>query len=113
MFVERRHVDRDRRVNRRVPIVIAVRHRVGEQTELGQAEDIGLLGITLRRHRDAAIVPQTALSLSFELPGNHTLIEAVGRVVSDRVQGYFRRTGVCFDNVSLEHRALLSVYCSL
>jgi hypothetical protein len=112
MFIERRRSDRDRRVNRRVPIVIAVRHRVGERMELGQTEDIGPLGITLRRHRDAVVVPQTLLSLSFELPGHHTLIEAAGRVVSDRAQGYFRRTGVCFDNVSKEHRALLSAYCA-
>lgn len=112
MFVERRRIDRDRRMNRRVPVVIAVRHRLGERMELGQAEDIGPLGITLRRHRDAVAMPQTPLSLSFELPGHPTLIEAKGRVVSDRVQGLFRRTGVCFDKVSQEHRALLSAYCT-
>jgi len=111
MFVERRRVDQDRRLGGRVSVVFAVRQHLGGRTQLSQAEDIGPLGITLRRHRDYPVVPQTPVSLSFELPGIHGVIEAKGRVVSDRRQGFFRRTGVRFDGVSTEHQALLSAFC--
>jgi hypothetical protein len=111
MFVERRRVDRDRRLGGRIPVVFAVRQRLGGRMQLGQAEDIGPLGITLRRHRDFPVVPQTPVSLSFELPGMRGIIEAEGRVVSDRRMGFFRRTGVRFDGVSHEHLAMLSAFC--
>ena len=111
MFVERRRTDRDRRGAGRVPVVFAVRNEVNGKMQLGQAEDIGPSGITLRRPRDLPVLPQTSVTLTFDLPGSDRTIEATGQVVTDRRYGPFRRTGVRFLDVSAEHLALLSDFC--
>jgi hypothetical protein len=111
MHVERRCSERDRRESWRVPVVCAVRNTVAGRLYLGQAEDIGPGGITLRRPRDLPVVPQTPITLTFDLPGTRTTIDVDGLVVSDRRTGSFRRTGIRFVAPSAEQVALLGEYC--
>jgi hypothetical protein len=112
MLLERRRTDRDRRHDSRVSAVFAVRNLIGSHLQLGQSEDIAPTGITLRRPRDEPVLPQTSLSLVFDLPGAGTRINVSGTVVSDRHLGPFRRTGVRFTEVSPENAAHLAEFCS-
>jgi len=112
MLLERRHAERDRRHDGRVPAVFAVRNLIGSHLQLGQAEDIAPTGITLRRPRDVPVVPQTSLTLLFDLPGAGVRITVSGLVVTDRRSGPFRRTGVQFTDISSESAALLAEFCA-
>jgi hypothetical protein len=111
MQLERRRAERDRRECWRVSAVCAVRNTVGGHPHLGQSEDIGPGGITLRRPRDVPVTPETRISLTFDLPGTRTTIDVDGLVVSDRRTGAFRRTGVRFLGPSSEQIAVLSAFC--
>jgi hypothetical protein len=111
MHMERRRTERDRRGSWRVPIVCAVRNSISGSLHLGQSEDLGPGGITLRRPRDLPISPATALTLTFDLPGTGRTIDVEGLVVSDRRAGGFRRTGIRFVGSTPEQLALLSEFC--
>lgn len=113
MHVERRRADRDRRKGGRVPAVFAVKNTIGTRVQLGQAEDIGPTGMTLRRPKDAPVLPLTALSLTFELPGVGAEIAVDGLVVSDTSSGGFRRTGVRFTFIAPEDASLIDQYCAV
>lgn len=108
--MERRRTERDRREGWRVPVVCAVRNSIGGALHLGQSEDLGPGGITLRRPRDLPISPETTLTLTFDLPGMGKTIDVQGRVISDRRAGGFRRTGIRFVG-STEELALLAQFC--
>lgn len=112
MLLERRHAERDRRHDGRVPAVFAVRNLIGSRLQLGQAEDIAPSGITLRRPRDVPVLPQTPLTLLFDLPGAGVRISVGGLVITDRRAGPFRRTGVQFTEVSSESAAQLAEFCA-
>jgi len=92
-------------------VVCAVRNTVGGRLHLGQSEDIGPGGITLRRPRDVPAPPRTQITLTFDLPGMKTTIDVDGLVISDRRTGAFRRTGVRFVGSSSKQLALLSEFC--
>jgi hypothetical protein len=111
MHVERRRAERDRRQNWRVAAVCAVRNMVGNRIHLGQSEDIGPGGITLRRPRDLPMQPETPVSLTFDLPGTQTTVDVDGLVVSDRRYGAFRRTGIRFVGPSSKQLAVLAEFC--
>jgi len=111
MHVERRRAQRDRRQDWRVAAVCAVRNTVGDRVHLGQSEDIGPGGITLRRPRDLPILPETPVSLTFDLPGTQTTVDIDGLVVSDRRHGGFRRTGIRFVGSSGGQLAALLEFC--
>lgn len=112
MYLERRRSERDRRVCARIPVVCAVRNTIAGRLSLGQAEDIGPGGITLRRPRDLAVLPHTPITLTFDLPGLRRTLALDGLVVSDRRMGGFRRTGIRFLRPSPEQAALLDDYCA-
>src|ERR1700690_2061026 len=112
MLLERRRADRDRRHDGRVSAVFAVRNLIGSCLQLGQAEDIAPTGITLRRPRDVPVLPQTPLTLLFDLPGASARISVGGLVVTDRRSGPFRRTGVQFTEISSESAAMLAEFCA-
>jgi hypothetical protein len=111
MHVERRRAERDRRQSWRIAAVCAVRNTVGDRIHLGQSEDIGPGGITLRRPCDLPIQPETAVSLTFDLPGTRTTVDVDGLVVSDRRSGAFRRTGIRFTGPSSRQLAALAEFC--
>lgn len=111
MHVERRRAERDRREEWRVPVVCAVRNSVKGKLHLGQAEDIGPGGITLRRPRDVPVEPETPMTLTFDLPGTQATIDVDGLVVSDCRKGAFRRTGIRFVGASSEQIEMLSAFC--
>lgn len=111
MFVDRRRADRERRAGPRVAAVFAVKNVVGRAVELGQAEDIGPTGITLRRPKHQVFPPETRVRLTFELPGTREVIAVRGVVVSDRFDGPFRRTGVRFDGLDDQQSRLIAGYC--
>ena len=92
--------------------MFAVRNLIGSSLQLGQAEDIAPTGITLRRPRDVPVLPQTPLTLLFDLPGAGARIRVGGLVVTDRRSGPFRRTGVQFTDISSESAALLAEFCA-
>ncbi len=94
-----------------MPVVCAVRNTVEGRLHLGQTEDIGPGGITLRRPRDVPMLPETPMTLTFDLPGTQRTIDVDGLVVSDRRTGSFRRTGIRFVGPSSEQAALLSEFC--
>jgi hypothetical protein len=91
--------------------VCAVRSTVGDRFHLGQSEDIGPGGITLRRPRDLPMLPETPVSLTFDLPGTRTKVDVDGLVVSDRRHGGFRRTGIRFVGPSSQQLAVLLDFC--
>ena len=111
MHLERRRAEQDRRECWRVPVVCAVRNTVGGSLHLGQSEDLGPGGITLRRPRDVPMSPETPISLTFDLPGAQATIAVDGIVVTDRHAGAFRRTGVRFIEPSSDQVAVLSAFC--
>lgn len=92
-------------------MVCAVRNVVGGALHLGQSEDLGLGGITVRRPRDLPVAPETAVTLTFDLPGTQTTLDIDGQVVSDRRAGSFRRTGIRFVRLSSDLIALLGDFC--
>jgi hypothetical protein len=107
MQIERRRSERDRRESWRVPVVCAVRNTVEGRLYLGQAEDIGPGGITLRRPRGVPVGPRTPITMSFDIPGTRTTLDLDGLVVTDRRSGSFRRTGIRFVSPSPEQVAML------
>jgi hypothetical protein len=112
MQLERRRTERDRRGSWRVSAVCAVRNGVGDDFHLTQSEDISPSGMTLRRPRDLPMVPETPVSLTFDLPGTGNTIAVDGLVVSDRRHGGFRRTGIRFVGPSIEQLAMLREFCT-
>jgi c-di-GMP-binding flagellar brake protein YcgR len=96
MIEDRRRAERDRRQALRVRAVFAVKGLIKGRMQLGQAEDIGPGGMTLRCPQDAPHPPQTPILLTFALPGTRGLLGAAGVVVSDCLVGPFRRTGIRF-----------------
>ena len=111
MQLDRRRADRERRQADRVPAVFAVRGQAGPRVELGQAQDIGPSGMSLRWPRDAAIGPDSIVALVFELPGTGRSIAAAGVVVSERRLGRFARASVRFVDLAPEDAALVTRYC--
>jgi len=107
MQVERRRSEHDRREHWRVPVVCAVRNTVAGRLYLGQAEDIGPGGITLRRPCDVPVRPQTPITMTFDIPGTGATLDLDGLVVSDLRSGSFRRTGIRFVSPSPAQVALL------
>jgi len=111
MLLDRRRADRDRRQTRRVPAVFAVKSTVGRAVRLGQAEDIGPSGMTLRWPRDATWAAESPVALTFELPGTRTAIAARATVVNTRHGGRFRRTGVRFEGLAPADAQRIARYC--
>jgi hypothetical protein len=111
MHGERRRAERDRRQDWRVAAVCAVRNMVGNRIHLSQSEDIGPGGITLRRPRDLPMLPETPVSLTFDLPGTRTTVDIDGLVVSDHRHGGFRRTGIRFVGKTSEQLTALVEFC--
>jgi hypothetical protein len=108
MQIERRRSERDRRESWRIPVVCAVRNTIDGRLYLGQAEDIGPGGITLRRPRDLPVLPRTPITMTLDLPGTRATLDLDGLVVTDRRTGFFRRTGVRFVGPSAEQVARLA-----
>jgi hypothetical protein len=108
---DRRLLDTERRQSRRVAAVFAVRNDANQRGQLGQAEDIGPTGMTLRWPKDAAFLPLAPVALTFELPGSGQPIAARALVVNQRGTGRFSRTGVRFTSLAPEHAALIRTYC--
>lgn len=114
MIVDRRKAMRDRRGADRISAVFAVKSVVGRRVQLGQSEDVGPGGMTLRRPRGLVLRTGTPMSLTFELPEGDAAREvvALGVVVSDTGTGSFRRTGVRFTHIHPEHQEALASFCS-
>lgn len=110
MIVDRRCSERDRRQGHRVPAVFAVMNTCG-RVHLGQAEDIGPGGISLRWPKDVRFSPNAPLALQFALPGCDQRISARGTITHDRRAGRFRRTGVRFTGLEPQVHALIARYC--
>jgi hypothetical protein len=110
MLPDRRRVDRDRRQARRVPAVFAVKNTTGARVHLGQAEDIGPSGMTLRWPKDAPVAAESPVALTFQLPGTHVPIAAEAQVVNTRPTGRFRRTGVRFLSLAPEAAQRIAQY---
>jgi c-di-GMP-binding flagellar brake protein YcgR len=112
---DRRQGIPDRRVALRVPAVFAVKSFLRGRVQLGQAEDLGVGGMTLRRLPDVPAAPGAPISLTFALPvsgRDDSLLRLQGVVVSDRLDGTFRRTGVRFAGVGSDTQEVLSRFCS-
>lgn len=110
-MADRRHSDRDRRRDARIPAVFAVREATASRVQLGQAEDIGPGGMTIRHPKGVVLPPESPVLLSFELPDSREAIDAEGVVVSDRRIGSFRRTGVRFLVLRPEHQQAIAAFC--
>lgn len=108
---DRRKIARDRRGAERTPAVFAVKKAFAGRVSLCQAEDIGTSGITIRRPRGTIVPTRAEVSLSFALPGHQEEIAARGVVVTDGVDGGFRRTGVRFIALRPEDERLIAGYC--
>jgi hypothetical protein len=91
--------------------VFAVKKLFGGRVSLCQAEDIGPLGMTIRRPRGTTVPATAEVSLEFSLPGSAEEIAARGVVVNDGPEGSFRRTGVRFIALRADHQHLIASYC--
>ena len=111
MAVDRRRTDRERRAALRVPAVFAVKCVIEEQLELGQAEDVGPGGLTMRRPEQLPLAPGTGLRLFFGLPGEAGLVATHGIVVSDTLVGACRRTGVRFMALPVDEEQQIASFC--
>jgi c-di-GMP-binding flagellar brake protein YcgR len=96
MTGDRRRSQKERRAAARVAAVFAIKSVARGRLQLGQAEDLSPTGMTVRRPKDLALSPGTGLVLTFALPGNGTMLRLSALVISDRLSGSFRRTGVRF-----------------
>ena len=96
MTGDRRRSHQERRTTVRVAAVFAVKSVARGRLQLGQAEDICPTGMTVRRPKDVALSPGTGLLLTFALPGAGAMLRLSALVVSDRLDGSFRRTGLRF-----------------
>jgi hypothetical protein len=112
MAVDRRRTERERRAALRVPAVFAVKSETAEgPLWLGQAEDVGPGGLTMRRLEDPAVAPGTGLTLTFGLPGEQTLVSTHAVVVSDQLVGSCRRTGVRFLALPDDQEQQIAAFC--
>jgi hypothetical protein len=114
MHPDRRRSDSDRRQNRRVPAIFAVKNaaQIGAGVSLGQAEDIGPGGMSLRWPKETAFTPSAPVTLTFMLPGCERPIAASALIVSEKRLGRFSRTGVSFTGLGPEQSALINAYCA-
>jgi c-di-GMP-binding flagellar brake protein YcgR len=111
MFFDRRRAEQERRAVARVPAVFAVKSVFRGRLQLGQAEDVGAGGLAVRRPKDLPLTPGTGLVLTFALPGQATLLRVSASVVTDRLTGTFRRTGVKFVALGAAERQLITEFC--
>jgi hypothetical protein len=109
-MVERRRLPGlgDRRRARRVPFVASVLKKVGAETTLALAQDLGDGGIQLRSTRGCPM--STSVSLAFELPDGGELIRVRGAVVFERAEGSWHTVGVQFEMISLSDRQRIARY---
>jgi hypothetical protein len=91
MHVDRRVAKADRRVSPRVPLVCAVRNKLGNRVQLCLSSNISREGMEVWRVRDEPLGQGNPVKLEFEVPGCGELIAAPGVVVFDRDD---LRTGV-------------------
>ncbi len=113
MAVDRRRSERERRAALRVPAVFAVKCVVGDCMQLGQAEDVGPGGLTMRRPEDLPLAPGAGVSLTFGLPGEPALVATHGVVVSDNLVGSCRRTGVRFLALPADEEHQIAAFCRI
>jgi hypothetical protein len=113
MAVDRRRAERERRAALRVPAVFAVKTEGEGRLCLGQAEDVGPGGLTMRRPEDPALAPGTGVTLTFALPGDSALVATHGVVVSDHRVGSCRRTGVRFLALPDDQEQQIAAFCQL
>lgn len=111
MAVDRRRAERERRAALRVPAVFAVKCLVEAHLELGQAEDVGPGGLTMRRPNDMPLPPGTGVLVTFALPGGQALVATHGIVVSDTSLGARRRTGVRFLALPADEEQQIATFC--
>jgi hypothetical protein len=111
MGTDRRQAPRERRKVDRKSAVFAVKNGYGRTVQLCQAEDIAPSGITIRRPKGSYVTLSSEMALAFVLPGSGEEISARGIVVSDALDGGFRRTGVRFIALRPEHQNLIAGYC--
>jgi c-di-GMP-binding flagellar brake protein YcgR len=111
MYVDRRRAEQERRAAARVPAVFAVKSVFRGRLQLGQAEDVATGGLGLRRPKDMPLTPGTGLVLTFALPGQATMLRVSAAVVTDRLTGSFRRTGVRFVALTEEQQQQLAEFC--
>lgn len=111
MSTDRRRSPRQRRIAARVPAVFAVKSVARGRLQLGQAEDVSPLGMTIRRPKDLPLSAGTGLVLTFGLPGSAGLLRLSALVVSDRLAGSFRRTGLRFIALAADQQQQISAFC--
>ncbi len=99
---------KERRHSRRAPFVASVKQRVGAETQLALAQDLGELGMQLRRLPGRSYLPKTPVLLTFELPDGGELICVRGAICFERADGNWQTTGVRFDAISLADRARIA-----
>jgi hypothetical protein len=95
-MTDRRRVASERRSVRRAPFVASVRQRVGTETQLALAQNLGERGMELRRRPGRAYRPRTPIQLAFELPDGGDLVRVRAIVTFDRFDGCWQATGVRF-----------------
>lgn len=112
MYADRRRAEFERRGVARVSAVFAVKSVFRGRLQLGQAEDVAAGGLALRRPKDLPLTPGTALTMTFALPGTATMLRVKAQVVSDRLVGTFRRTGVRFVALAADQEQHIQDFCN-
>jgi len=95
----------------RVAAVFAVKSVVRGRVQLGQAEDIGVGGLCLRRPKELALRPGTPVTLTFALPGTGSLCRVKAAVVTDVGTQGFRRTGLRFLSLAAGETHSIGEFC--
>ena len=109
---DRRQVSLERRETDRRPFVAAVRHEPASgRMHLGQAANLGLSGMQVRRRvhtAEPALAARAPVAVAFALPDGGELLRLQAEVVFDEPQGGAQYvTGLRFADPSAEVKARL------
>jgi hypothetical protein len=100
----------NRRHFRRAMVAFAVKQVIGGRTVICQANDISTDGIFMASVMDELFQLHGRCRLEFTLPGTEILIQALGRIVRQQVNGRYHLNAVKFAALAPSHRRLIERY---
>jgi hypothetical protein len=107
-MTERRRAPRDRRYERRAPLVAAVKQKLGAAVQLALAQNVGPTGMLLRCAPGQGFLPSTPMAMAFEIPDGAGLVRVRAQVVWQRANGTLQ--GIQFQDLTPPDHARILRY---
>ena len=112
MTADRRRAERERRAAARVPAVFAVKSVFAGACSWGRPRTSAPAGLTMRRPKDLPLTPGHRHRADLRAAGGRRACCALSAlVVSDRLVGSFRRTGVRFLALAADQQQQIAGFC--